>query len=44
MHYGTFMLSFEPMDEPPRVLQDLARQHRLTHHLKVLEEGVPHLF
>ena len=44
MHYGSFKLSFEPMDEPPRLLQELARDLKLTSHLRILEEGVPHLF
>jgi L-ascorbate metabolism protein UlaG (beta-lactamase superfamily) len=44
MHYGTFKLSFEPLDEPPRLLEQLAHQQRLTHQLRILEEGVPHLF
>jgi L-ascorbate metabolism protein UlaG (beta-lactamase superfamily) len=44
MHYGSFKLSFEPIDEPPRLLRELARQEKMTHHLRFLEEGVPHLF
>ncbi len=44
MHYGSFKLSFEPMDEPPRLLRELAHQQKLVHHLRILEEGVPHLF
>ena len=44
MHYGSFKLSFEPMDEPPRMLMEHAKQHKVSHHIKVLEEGVPHLF
>ena len=44
MHFGTFKLSFEPLDEPPRWLSELAHQQELTHHLKILEEGVPALF
>jgi L-ascorbate metabolism protein UlaG (beta-lactamase superfamily) len=44
MHYGTFKLSFEPLDEPPRWLSELARQQKVAQHVKVLEEGVPHLF
>jgi L-ascorbate metabolism protein UlaG (beta-lactamase superfamily) len=44
MHYGTFKLSFESMDEPPRWLQELARQNGLAHHLCFLEEGVPRVF
>ena len=44
MHFGTFKLSFEPLDEPPRWLNELAHEQKLSHHLKVLEEGVPTLF
>jgi len=44
MHFGTFKLSFEPLDEPPRWLRELAHQQKLSHHLKILEEGVPALF
>jgi len=44
MHYGTFRLSFEDLDEPPRWLRDLASQHGLTHKLRILEEGVPQIF
>jgi L-ascorbate metabolism protein UlaG (beta-lactamase superfamily) len=44
MHYGSFKLSFEPIDEPPRLLQSLAHQQRLTSHLRILEEGIPQLF
>jgi len=44
MHFGTFRLSFEDMDEPPRWLQQSAHRAGLSHHLKVLEEGVPQLF
>jgi L-ascorbate metabolism protein UlaG (beta-lactamase superfamily) len=44
MHYGTFKLSFEDLDEPPRWLSELAAQHRITEHVCVLEEGVPKVF
>ena len=44
MHYGTFKLSFEAMDEPPRWLREIARRDGLTHHLKILEEGTPEVF
>jgi len=44
MHFGTFKLSFEPLDEPPRWLAELAAKEKLSHHLKILEEGVPTLF
>ena len=44
MHFGTFKLSFEPLDEPPRWLSELAHERKLTHQLKILEEGVPTRF
>jgi L-ascorbate metabolism protein UlaG (beta-lactamase superfamily) len=44
MHYGTFRLSFEAMDEPPRWLREIAAEENLTHRLHVLEEGVPEVF
>lgn len=44
MHYGTFRLSFEDMDEPPRLLRHVALAEGLTHRLRILEEGVPQVF
>jgi L-ascorbate metabolism protein UlaG (beta-lactamase superfamily) len=44
MHYGTFKLSFEDMDEPPRWLSQLVREQGLTKHLKFLTEGMPEVF
>jgi L-ascorbate metabolism protein UlaG (beta-lactamase superfamily) len=44
MHYGTFRLSFEDMDEPPRWLRQLAVAHGLSQHLKILQEGIPMVF
>lgn len=44
MHYGTFRLSFEAMDEPPRWLSELAARHEVLQHLRILEEGVPEVF
>jgi L-ascorbate metabolism protein UlaG (beta-lactamase superfamily) len=44
MHYGSFRLSFEEMDEPPRWLQELATKENLMRHIKVLDEGVPEVF
>jgi L-ascorbate metabolism protein UlaG (beta-lactamase superfamily) len=43
MHYGTFKLSFEHMDEPPLWLQELAKGDGLSERLKILEEGVPYV-
>lgn len=44
MHFGSFRLSFEAMDEPLRWLRELAAQHRMTNRLQALEEGVPVVF
>ena len=44
MHYGSFRLSFEDMDEPPRWLQELAHAHGLSRHVRFLDEGVPGIF
>jgi len=44
MHFGTFKLSFEDMDEPERWLREVAGERRLHRHLRVLEEGVPERF
>jgi L-ascorbate metabolism protein UlaG (beta-lactamase superfamily) len=44
MHYGTFKLSFEDLDEPPRWLKEICSQQNLTKQLKILEEGRPKVF
>jgi L-ascorbate metabolism protein UlaG (beta-lactamase superfamily) len=44
MHYGTFKLSFEALDEPLRWMKELARQHRFAKNLRILEEGFPEVF
>jgi len=44
MHYGTFKLSFEHLDEPPRLLRQIVRHDGLTDRVKWLEEGVPVVF
>ena len=44
MHYGTFKLSFEALDEPPRWRKEIAAQQNLTSRLKILDEGVPKVF
>src|SRR3954466_1076845 len=44
MHYGSFKLSFEDIDAPPKWLKDLARNGGVSHHLRMLEEGVPEVF
>ncbi len=44
MHYGSFRLSFENMDEPPRWLNELAHKNGIIRHVRMLEEGVPAIF
>lgn len=44
MHYGTFRLSFEDIDEPPRRLIDLAHGGNQRELMRILEEGVPEVF
>ena len=44
MHYGSFKLAFEDMDEPPRWLRELAHENGVSSRLRFLEEGVPAVF
>lgn len=44
MHYGTFRLSYEPVDEPPMRLMERARTLGLADRVRVLTEGQPVLF
>jgi L-ascorbate metabolism protein UlaG (beta-lactamase superfamily) len=44
MHYGTFKLSFESLDEPIRWLRDIALEENLINQIKILDEGVPKVF
>jgi L-ascorbate metabolism protein UlaG (beta-lactamase superfamily) len=44
MHYGTFRLSHEPMDEPLEFLEKEARAAGVEERVVVLEEGVTRLF
>ena len=44
MHYGTFKLSFEELDEPPRWLLEIAEKENLTSCVKILQEGMPVVF
>jgi L-ascorbate metabolism protein UlaG (beta-lactamase superfamily) len=44
MHYGTFKLSFEELDEPPRWLMEIATQQKISDRIRILEEGVPEVF
>ena len=40
MHYGTFRLSHEPMDEPLQLLKQEAKSAGIEDRVLVLEEGV----
>jgi len=44
MHYGTFKLSFEDLNEPPRWLVEIAIKENLMHKVRMLDEGVPEVF
>ena len=44
MHYGTFRLSYEPLDEPPARLLAAARHHGLEERISVMTEGQPLVF
>ncbi len=44
MHYGTFRLSFEPMDEPPARLLCRARDAGVADRVRQMEEGQPGVF
>jgi len=44
MHYGTFRLSHEPMDEPLQLLDDAARQAGVQDRVLVLTEGLTRIF
>jgi L-ascorbate metabolism protein UlaG (beta-lactamase superfamily) len=44
MHYGTFRLSHEPMEEPLQLLEKEAKAAGIEDRVVVLEEGVTRLF
>jgi L-ascorbate metabolism protein UlaG (beta-lactamase superfamily) len=44
MHYGSFRLSFEDVDEPPRWLLEIAERENLASRIRILEEGAPEIF
>jgi L-ascorbate metabolism protein UlaG (beta-lactamase superfamily) len=44
MHYGTFRLSHEPIDEPLRLLEKEAQAAGVLDRVLVLEEGVTRFF
>ena len=41
MHYGSFRLGYEPLDEPPARLLACAREARLEKKVLVMTEGTP---
>ena len=44
MHYGTFRLSHEPIDEPLQLLEREAKAAGVQDRVLILEEGVTRLF
>ena len=44
MHYGTFRLGYEPLDEPLERLRASAREHGIEHKVLVMTEGKPVVF
>jgi len=44
MHYGTFRLSHEPMEEPLQLLEQEAEHAGITNRVFVMEEGVTQFF
>lgn len=44
MHYGSFKLAFESLDEPPRLLTELADREGISERLRIMDEGVPQVF
>ena len=41
MHYGTFRLGFEPLEEPPARLRSSARAHGVEEKVLIMTEGRP---
>jgi len=44
MHYGTFRLSHEPIDEPLQLLEREAKAAGIEDRVLVMEEGVTQFF
>ncbi|MBV9490616.1 MAG: MBL fold metallo-hydrolase [Verrucomicrobia bacterium] len=44
MHYGTFRLSYEPLDEPLNRFQAEVDRCNLGHRVRILQEGMPTVF
>jgi hypothetical protein len=41
MHYGSFRLGYEPLDEPPARLMTAARERGIEDKVRLLTEGSP---
>jgi L-ascorbate metabolism protein UlaG (beta-lactamase superfamily) len=44
MHYGSFRLSYEPVEEPVQRLKKEIARHKLERAVKIMDEGVPLVF
>jgi L-ascorbate metabolism protein UlaG (beta-lactamase superfamily) len=44
MHYGTFRLSHEPVEEPVEFLEREAERHGITDRVLILKEGITRIF
>ena len=44
MHYGTFRLSHEPMEEPLQLLEQEANAAGIQDRVLVLDEGITRIF
>lgn len=44
MHYGSFKLSFEDLEEPPRWLREISREKGIENQVVFMDEGIPKVF
>jgi L-ascorbate metabolism protein UlaG (beta-lactamase superfamily) len=44
MHYGSFRLTFEPLEEPLKRLRAGIKRRRMEERVVVMEEGIPSVF
>ena len=44
MHYGSFRLSFEPLEEPLDRLRAEVRKYKIEGKVVIMEEGIPTVF
>jgi hypothetical protein len=44
MHYGTFRLSYEPLEEPPERLRLAAQARAMQSRIAWMQEGSPMVF